>query len=215
MDALEAGIDTLEPGREVEAERDVDVRSNEGMADSASQHDEEVLADVAGVPHLESEIMAAAQQAAYSSSADEEVEIDEDDDDDDDDDVFESDEEIAAARDVAYGGTLGEAGRGCLHYRRGCKLVGPCCGESFWCRFCHDAAKEHGSSATDPPHKLDRHAVQQVECGLCGLRQPVAQTCINMECGNCFGNYFCRVCNFFDDDLSKEPFHCDGCGICR
>ena len=57
--------------------------------------------------------------------------------------------------------------------------------------------------------------MREVECGVCGLRQPVSQTCINTECGTCFGEYFCRICNFFDDDLSKEPFHCDGCGICR
>ncbi len=24
-----------------------------------------------------------------------------------------------------------------------------------------------------------------------------------------------KVCNFFDDDFRKQPFHCDGCGICR
>lgn len=92
--------------------------------------------------------------------------------------------------------------------------MGPCCGEAFWCRFCHDAAKD-GPSATGPPHKLDRHAVREVECGVCGLTQPVAHKCVNATCGNSFGNYFCRVCNFFDDDLSKEPFHCEGCGICR
>ena len=105
-------------------------------------------------------------------------------------------------------------GRGCQHYRRGCKLISPCCGEAFWCRFCHDAAKD-GPSANGNPHKLDRHAVREVECCVCRLSQPVAQRCINPECGNLFGNYFCRICNFFDDDLSKEPFHCNGCGICR
>jgi RING finger/CHY zinc finger protein 1 len=109
-----------------------------------------------------------------------------------------------------------DTNRGCQHYRRGCKLVGPCCGEAFWCRFCHDAVKELGPPTNGQmPHKLDRHAVREVECGTCGLRQPVSQVCINDQCGNHFGNYFCRICNFFDDDLSKEPFHCDGCGICR
>lgn len=133
----------------------------------------------------------------------------------DDDDGIESDEDETAAASRVFEAMPLEHERGCQHYRRGCKLVGPCCGEAFWCRFCHDAAKEQGPSATGPPHKLDRHAVREVECGVCSLRQPVSQTCINTECGTCFGNYFCRICNFFDDDLSKEPFHCDGCGICR
>ena len=101
------------------------------------------------------------------------------------------DDETAAARDES----LPE--RGCQHYRRGCKLVAPCCGEAFWCRFCHDAAKEEGEQAAGAvPHKLDRHAVTQVECGSCGLRQPVAQVCTNESCGISFGNYFCRIGNF-------------------
>uniref|UniRef100_A0A2P2KUH9 CTCHY-type domain-containing protein n=1 Tax=Rhizophora mucronata TaxID=61149 RepID=A0A2P2KUH9_RHIMU len=29
------------------------------------------------------------------------------------------------------------------------------------------------------------------------------------------GKYFCAVCKFFDDDVSKIPYHCDECGICR
>lgn len=30
---------------------------------------------------------------------------------------------------------------GCVHYRRRCRLVAPCCGELFWCRHCHNEAK--------------------------------------------------------------------------
>lgn len=30
------------------------------------------------------------------------------------------------------------------------------------------------------------------------------------------GEYFCRVCNLFDDGgIDKQFFHCDDCGICR
>lgn len=64
-------------------------------------------------------------------------------------------------------------------------------------------------------HKLDRHAVREVVCGDCDLRQPVSQQCIGEGCNNVFGRYFCGICNFFDDDLGKQPYHCDGCGICR
>ena len=52
-------------------------------------------------------------------------------------------------------------------------------------------------------------------CGDCDLKQPVSQFCIGEGCGNKFGEYFCKICNFFDDEISKKPFHCDGCGICR
>ena len=39
---------------------------------------------------------------------------------------------------------LRERGRGehgCAHYRRRCRMVAPCCGEVFWCRHCHNEAK--------------------------------------------------------------------------
>lgn len=29
------------------------------------------------------------------------------------------------------------------------------------------------------------------------------------------GEYFCEICKFYDDDISKEQFHCNDCGICR
>uniref|UniRef100_A0A0C9RML4 TSA: Wollemia nobilis Ref_Wollemi_Transcript_10631_761 transcribed RNA sequence n=1 Tax=Wollemia nobilis TaxID=56998 RepID=A0A0C9RML4_9CONI len=29
------------------------------------------------------------------------------------------------------------------------------------------------------------------------------------------GKYFCGVCKFYDDDISKKQYHCEGCGICR
>ncbi|KAH7423639.1 hypothetical protein KP509_12G065500 [Ceratopteris richardii] len=29
------------------------------------------------------------------------------------------------------------------------------------------------------------------------------------------GEYFYSKCKFFDDDVSKQHFHCDKCGICR
>ncbi|KAJ1474370.1 hypothetical protein T484DRAFT_1635672, partial [Baffinella frigidus] len=95
-----------------------------------------------------------------------------------------------------------------------CKLVAPCCGEAFWCRFCHDAVKDVTIEGV-VGHKLNRHAVAEVVCCMCELRQPVAVTCIGEGCENKFGEYFCAICNFFDDDLSKSPFHCTGCGICR
>nr|CAB3474089.1 unnamed protein product [Digitaria exilis] len=62
-------------------------------------------------------------------------------------------------------------------------------------------------------HELPRHEVQQVICSLCGTEQEVQQVCIN--CGVCMGKYFCGLCKLLDDDVSKQQYHCNGCGICR
>jgi RING finger/CHY zinc finger protein 1 len=62
-------------------------------------------------------------------------------------------------------------------------------------------------------HELDRHAVESVICLVCDTEQPVAQVCYN--CGVCMGEYFCSACKFFDDDVDREHFHCQDCGICR
>jgi hypothetical protein len=49
-------------------------------------------------------------------------------------------------------------------------------------------------------------AVSEVVCGLCGLRQDKARVC--RGCKVAFGRYSCLQCSFFDDNLSKECFHC-------
>lgn len=65
---------------------------------------------------------------------------------------------------------------GCEHYKRHCKLVAPCCGKVYNCRFsdakicstftilrfCHDEA--------EPTHSLDRKKVEEVECLKCNAR---------------------------------------------
>ncbi|KAG2674152.1 hypothetical protein I3760_13G121900 [Carya illinoinensis] len=107
----------------------------------------------------------------------------------------------------------GSGNYGCSHYRRRCKIRAPCCNEIFDCRHCHNEAKN--SIETDPldQHDLPRHEVEQVICSLCGTEQDVQQYCTS--CGVCMGKYFCTTCKFFDDDTSKNQFHCDECGICR
>lgn len=62
-------------------------------------------------------------------------------------------------------------------------------------------------------HELDRTKVREVVCALCDLRQPVGETCVG--CGVQFGAYTCLKCCFFEDDISKQQFHCAACGICR
>jgi len=72
-----------------------------------------------------------------------------------------------------------------------------------------------GLVSQDPQkrHRLDRKLVTEVVCALCDTRQPVAQEC--SSCGVSFGRYSCMQCNFFDDDTTKQQFHCSDCGICR
>lgn len=102
---------------------------------------------------------------------------------------------------------------GCEHYKRRCMLVAPCCGETFWCRHCHNVVKNDNEQDPLKRHVLDRKAVREVVCALCNTRQPASRTCCN--CGVVFGRYCCLVCHFYDDDTSKEQFHCTDCGICR
>lgn len=47
---------------------------------------------------------------------------------------------------------LGE--HGCKHYRRRCRMVGPCCGEVFWCRHCHNEAKTTNEWVRPYTHKF-------------------------------------------------------------
>ncbi|KAL7092129.1 hypothetical protein ACP275_12G146600 [Erythranthe tilingii] len=102
---------------------------------------------------------------------------------------------------------------GCSHYRRRCKIIAPCCNEIFDCRHCHNDAKN--SLEVDPleRHDIPRQEIKTVICSLCDTEQDVQQTCIN--CGVCFGKYYCSKCKFFDDDVSKNQYHCEKCGICR
>uniref|UniRef100_A0A0D6R673 CHY-type domain-containing protein n=1 Tax=Araucaria cunninghamii TaxID=56994 RepID=A0A0D6R673_ARACU len=102
---------------------------------------------------------------------------------------------------------------GCTHYRRRCRIRASCCNEIFDCRHCHNEAKNAVDVKPRERHDIPRHEVQRVICLLCGTEQEVRQVCIN--CGVCMGKYFCGVCKFYDDDISKKQYHCEGCGICR
>lgn len=96
---------------------------------------------------------------------------------------------------------------GCSHYQRSCKIKAKCCGLWFTCRLCHD---EKVTS-----HKIDRHATEEMMCMACLQAQPIGAFCINMECGISMARYYCEVCKFFDDDPTRDIYHCSKCGICR
>ncbi|KAK9124120.1 hypothetical protein Sjap_013722 [Stephania japonica] len=117
------------------------------------------------------------------------------------------DQEEKLERDEGFGDF------GCVHYRRRCKIRAPCCDEIFDCRHCHNEAKNLLEVDPLDRHDVPRHEVTKVICSLCDTEQDVQQDCI--KCGVCMGEYFCAKCNFFDDNISKLQYHCDGCGICR
>lgn len=94
---------------------------------------------------------------------------------------------------------------GCKHYARKAVLVSPCCEEDFVCRFCHD--EKHVD------HKMDRYQVKEMKCMECGLKQPISQDCSG--CGTKLAAYYCNICHLFDDDESKDIYHCPFCNFCR
>lgn len=93
---------------------------------------------------------------------------------------------------------------GCSHYKRNCMIKAPCCNKYFSCRFCHDENCDH---------EINRHEISHMKCLFCGKEQKPAHHCIS--CHKKMAHYFCKKCNFFDDNEEKDIFHCDDCGICR
>lgn len=105
-----------------------------------------------------------------------------------------------------------ENSKGCEHYKRKCSIVSPCCNEIFVCRFCHDEEKEENEKDYNKAHTLDRTKIKEIICLECDKRQFVSNECI--DCKIKFGNYYCSICNLFDDS-DKGQYHCSKCNICR
>lgn len=95
---------------------------------------------------------------------------------------------------------------GCSHYQRNCKVECPTCLKWFPCRFCHDAEIT--------THKLVRADIRHILCMKCNTPQlPEHGDCIS--CESELANYFCAKCKLYDNDPTKDIYHCDKCGICR
>ena len=95
--------------------------------------------------------------------------------------------------------------KGCPHYQRNCKLLCSQCNKWVPCRICHDEAIED--------HQFQRNATQWVLCTNCFHHQSPSSHC--EECGIEFAMYYCPICVLYDNDESKDIYHCDKCGICR
>ena len=101
----------------------------------------------------------------------------------------------------------------CEHYQRQCSIIAPCCGVEYPCRLCHDIVENDEQIDWKKAHQIDRHKITKIKCNKCNTIQGKSNMC--SECGEIFGNYYCEICSFYDDDLSKGLFHCNECGICR
>lgn len=96
---------------------------------------------------------------------------------------------------------------GCPHYQRNCKIECFICNKWYPCRFCHDL-EIHG-------HQLPRSKTRHILCMFCETPQLPSQICANINCGKVLSHYYCEKCKLFDNDLNKDIYHCDDCGICR
>lgn len=95
---------------------------------------------------------------------------------------------------------------GCSHYQRNCKVECPTCFKWFPCRFCHD------NEITS--HKMIRSEVRHILCMKCNTPQePEGNYCTS--CQSELANYYCLKCKLYDNDPTKDIYHCDKCGICR
>ncbi|KAH3676045.1 hypothetical protein WICMUC_002341 [Wickerhamomyces mucosus] len=94
---------------------------------------------------------------------------------------------------------------GCPHYQKNCKMECPKCRKWFSCPICHDEA------ITD--HKFERNLTRHIMCLNCFIPQKPNEFCLN--CDIKFAAYFCSTCKLYDNDESKDIYHCDDCGICR
>jgi RING finger/CHY zinc finger protein 1 len=74
--------------------------------------------------------------------------------------------------------------------------------------------KDEGERDVKKAHKMERTAVTTVACMRCGAVQAADHSAC-AGCGVEMGAYFCPKCKFYDDDLAKGLWHCDGCGLCR
>eukprot|EP01102_Stenamoeba_stenopodia_P019553 TRINITY_DN7421_c0_g1_i1.p1 TRINITY_DN7421_c0_g1~~TRINITY_DN7421_c0_g1_i1.p1 ORF type:complete len:310 (-),score=12.02 TRINITY_DN7421_c0_g1_i1:79-1008(-) len=93
---------------------------------------------------------------------------------------------------------------GCKHYMRDCKLKAACCGKFYPCLRCHDEVSDH---------TIVRYDIELILCMHCETVQPPNQTCTN--CKKTLGTYYCETCRFYDNDTTKEIYHCPHCRLCR
>ncbi|EIE21877.1 putative zinc finger protein, partial [Coccomyxa subellipsoidea C-169] len=99
---------------------------------------------------------------------------------------------------------------GCPHYKRGCQVVAPCCGNVYPCKKCHDAEEDH---------VLESQKVEMMVCMACNLQQtPAGVRLLPWSCSGCgaaMARYYCDICHLWDDQPGRSIYHCPFCNLCR
>jgi RING finger/CHY zinc finger protein 1 len=98
---------------------------------------------------------------------------------------------------------------GCEHYASNAAIVAPCCNDVYTCRLCHDERNEH---------KIDRSTIKHMVCLICASYDKITIQPISSHCKDCktrIAIYFCKICNFFDNDSTHNNYHCEKCKFCR
>ncbi|ONL93604.1 CHY-type/CTCHY-type/RING-type Zinc finger protein [Zea mays] len=90
-------------------------------------------------------------------------------------------------------GDAGPEQHGCVHYRRGCKIRAPCCGEVFGCRHCHNEAKDSLEVSVHDRHVLPRHDIKLVICSLCNKEQDVSSLTKQGQCSSATVGVTCHT----------------------
>ncbi|KAH3681626.1 hypothetical protein WICPIJ_007416 [Wickerhamomyces pijperi] len=94
---------------------------------------------------------------------------------------------------------------GCPHYQRNCKMECPECRRWYGCPICHDEEVSE--------HKFQRNQTRNILCMECFTPQQPDEFC--SQCDLKFASYYCSTCVLYDNDETKDIYHCDDCGICR
>lgn len=160
------------------------------------------------IQEVEENVEANLAASPMDVSMGEEVNIEEEEDEEDEEDESEGEEVILTEQDQepSFHDPPFNTIMGCQHYHRKCKLECPTCLKWYTCRFCHD------SEVTS--HKLIRSEVRHILCMKCNTPQvPESNHCVNCETELAY--YFCSKCVLYDNDHTKDIYHCDKCGICR
>lgn len=143
-------------------------------------------------------------------------ELDEEDETDDDDE--EEEENIQVAEDLSEQPVIihdedkvatyyddDETIMGCQHYQRNCKMECSKCSKWYCCPICHDEEIT--------THKMKRELTKHIMCMNCFNSQEPSEFC--EFCDIRFAFYYCSKCKLYDNDDTKDIYHCDDCGICR
>ena len=90
-----------------------------------------------------------------------------------------SDEALSSPEEAA------ETSYGCQHYRRKVQIIAPCCSKVYTCRLCHDEEENDNQRDIRKAHKVDRKAIRECICLVCGVKQAVSVPPLEFKVAYC------------------------------